>query len=171
MNQLGVRRVELEELKAAEVGNIFSFGSIKSEQLGLLFKDEKGNTKPVILGSYGIGVTRLIGTIVEIFNDKKGIIWPESVAPFAVHILSLNKNAEAEKLYNELEKAGVEVLYDDREASAGEKFADADLIGIPNQLIVSEKTLAEGKVEIKNRRTGEKSFMKLNVKEIINYLK
>ena len=123
------------------------------------------------MGCYGLGLGRLMGTIVEVHNDGKGIIWPESVAPFAVHILSLNKNAEAEKLYDELTGKGVEVLYDDREARAGEKFADADLIGIPFQLIVSEKNMKENKVEIKNRKTGEKEFVKFNAAEIIKYLK
>ncbi|HEX7586013.1 MAG TPA: aminoacyl--tRNA ligase-related protein [Patescibacteria group bacterium] len=160
---------DFREEKAIEVGNIFKLGTKYSAPFDLSVKDEKGEKETLVMGCYGIGLGRLMGTIVEVYHDEKGIIWPESVAPFQAHILSLNKNVEAEKLYNELTEKGVEVLYDDREASAGEKFADADLIGIPYQLIVSEKNMKENKVEIKNRKTGEKEFVKLSVAEIIKY--
>ncbi len=159
MAQLGVKREELEEAQAAEVGNIFSFGDVKSKQLGLFYKDDRGEEKPVILGSYGIGITRLMGTLVEILADDKGLVWPEAVAPFRIHLIELagqgeEVKKEAEELYRSLTEAGVEVLYDDRDVRAGEKFADSDLLGIPERIIVSEKTLAAGKFECVERATG-----------------
>jgi len=162
---------DFREEKAIEVGNIFTLGTRFSVPFDLYAKDEKGEKKTLVMGCYGMGLGRLMGTIVEVQHDEKGIIWPQSVAPFVAHLISLNKNTEAEKLYNELMGKGVEVLFDDREASAGEKFADADLIGIPYQLIVSEKNLKDGKVEIKNRKTGEKDFVKFEISEIIKKLK
>ncbi len=162
--QLGLVRDELEEVAAVEVGNIFSFGGVKSEQLGLYFKDETGASKPVILGSYGIGITRLMGVVVEIFSDEKGIIWPKELAPYRVHIVSIaNGNEqivkEADRLYEQLREAGIECLYDDRDVRAGEKFADSDLLGIPLRLIVSEKTMAEGGVEAVERATGSSKLV------------
>jgi len=147
----------LVEKKAIEVGNIFKLKTKYSEPFGLKFTDENGAEKDVIMGCYGIGLGRLLGTIAEINHDDKGIIWPESVAPFAVHLISLGSSTpKCGEIYKNLQKRGIEVLYDDREdASPGEKFADADLIGIPYRAVVSEKTLAQGKVEIKNRKTGE----------------
>lgn len=162
--QLGVKREELEEMKAVEVGNIFSFGGAKSEQLGLYFKDEDGQSKPVILGSYGIGITRLMGLIVELFADDKGIVWPEEIAPYQVHLISIAGSnteviAEADRVYDLLKEHNIEVLYDDRDVRAGEKFADADLIGIPTRLVVSEKTMAESGVEVVNRADGAKKMV------------
>ncbi len=159
LTQLDLKREDLEEVAAIEVGNIFSFGGTKSEQLGLLFKDEKGETKPVTLGSYGIGITRLMGTIVEVLSDDKGIVWPAEVAPYPVHLISIhNGNAdvinEADRVYDLLVEHGIEVLYDDRDARAGEKFADADLIGIPKRMIVSEKTMSNASVEMVDRASG-----------------
>lgn len=159
MQELGVSQVDLEEKKSIEVGNIFSFGDIKSKQLGLYYKDESGEQKPVILGSYGIGITRLMGTIVELFADEKGMVWPEAVAPFRVHIVELSSDndevrKEAAELYRELSSAGVETLWDDRDARPGEKFADADLIGIPLRIIVSQKSLESGVFECVERATG-----------------
>ncbi|MDD5083612.1 MAG: His/Gly/Thr/Pro-type tRNA ligase C-terminal domain-containing protein [Candidatus Moranbacteria bacterium] len=148
---LGVKREELEEAKAAEVGNIFSFGGAKSEQLGLFFKDENGISQPVILGSYGIGVTRLMGVIVECFADDGGIVWPEAVAPFKVHLLSLGKDEESEKIYQQLTAAGVEVLFDDRDMGAGAKLADSDLMGMPYRVVVGKKSLEQGGAEVKGR--------------------
>jgi prolyl-tRNA synthetase len=157
--QLGVSRDELEEVKSIEVGNIFSFGGAKSEQLGLFYKDEEGNQKPVILGSYGIGVTRLMGTIVEVFADDKGIVWPASIAPFTLHLVNAMANdpdavAYADELYDLLSLRGVNVLYDDRDARAGEKFADSDLIGIPYRVVVGKSALAGEELEVVNRATG-----------------
>lgn len=162
--QLSVAREELEEVKAAETGNIFNFGGAKSEQLGLMFKDRDGSSKPVILGSYGFGVTRVMGVIVEIFSDRNGIVWPKEVAPFAVHLVSLAGSneavmREADHVYETLTEHGVEVLYDDRDVRAGEKFADAELIGIPLRAVVSEKTIAGGGVEVTPRAGGEPALV------------
>jgi len=159
MQQLGVKQTELEEAKAAEVGNIFSFGDVKSKQLGLYYKDESGKETPVILGSYGLGITRLMGVLVEIFSDDKGLVWPQSVAPYHVHLVSLagdnvEVKQESEKVYTALTDAGIEVLYDDRDARAGEKFADSDLLGLPMRVVVSAKTLSEGKFECVQRKSG-----------------
>jgi prolyl-tRNA synthetase len=130
--ELGLSRDELSEEKAIEVGNIFSLGFKFSEPFRLTYKDNEGNDIPVFMGSYGIGITRLMGAIVEAMHDDRGICWPAAVAPFRVHLVSLGQSERAEQLYQQLTAAGVEVLYDDRDAlSAGEKFADADLIGCP----------------------------------------
>ena len=156
---LGLKKEEFEEEKAIEVGNIFPLGTRFSEALGLTFKDEKGKEKPVVMGSYGIGPGRLMGTIVEVSGDERGIIWGKEVAPYQVHIISItggNKDVmtEANRLYELLKEHGIEALYDDRELRAGEKFADADLMGIPTRLVVSEKTMSEGGVEVSSRGNG-----------------
>ncbi len=161
--QLGITG-ELEEAKAIEVGNIFSFGDTKAKQIGLYYKDEAGKEQPVILGSYGIGITRLMGTIVELFADERGIVWPESIAPFRVHLVELSGDSEevrteSNELYQTLTQAGISVLWDDRDLRAGEKFADSDLIGIPLRIVVSEKTLAAGMFECVERATGKVSTM------------
>lgn len=148
---------ELKKVKTIEVGNIFPLGTKFSDAFDVAYADNAGNEKKVIMGCYGIGITRLMGTIVEVHNDEKGIIWPEAVSPYAVHLVGLSD--EAEKTYKELERAGVEVLYDDRETSAGQKFADADLLGIPVRLVVSAKT--DGKVEWKNRNSDETTLISL----------
>lgn len=158
--KLGLDRAKLVEKKAIEAGNIFHLGTRFSEALGLLFTDEEGNRKPVIMGSYGIGVTRLVGILVETLADEKGIVWPEAVAPFMVHLVSVVPNdaatvAYADALYEDLTKAGVEVLYDDRDLRAGEKLADADLMGIPCRVVVGKQTLETGTVESTYRKTGE----------------
>lgn len=166
LNELGVKREELEEVKTAEVGNIFNFGTKKCEQLGLNFVNEAGETIPVHLGSYGIGITRLMGVIVEAFSDDKGIVWPVSVAPYKVHLTALNLDNDdvkmmAENAYKTLTDQGLEVLYDDRsDATAGQKFADADLMGLPYRLVVSAKS-EEGNFEIKDRATDETTNMSL----------
>jgi prolyl-tRNA synthetase len=159
---------ELKEEKAAEVGNIFKLGTKYSKPFNLTYTDEKGEPQDVIMGCYGIGPQRTMGTIVEVSHDEKGVIWPESVAPYKVHLISLNKNSEAEKIYQNLVKNNIEVLYDDREASAGEKFADSDLIGIPYRVVVSEKSLAGGGVEIKKR--GESQGKIISEKDVIKSL-
>ncbi len=158
LTQLGVERDQLERVKAAEVGNIFSFGSTKSEQLGLYFKDQAGVSKPVILGSYGIGITRLMGVLVEIFSDDRGLVWPKSVAPFQVHLLSLGADEKAAEVYAALVREGIDVLYDDRDASVGEKFATADLLGIPCRIAIGKRSLESGLAEVK-MRTEETSQM------------
>lgn len=161
---LGVARDSLEKVKTAEVGNIFNFGQEKAKDLGLAVKDAAGNSVPVWMGSYGIGVTRLMGVLVEKFSDEKGIIWPKAVAPFAVHLVSITGGsavvaAEADRLYDLLRENDIEVLYDDRDARAGEKFSDSDLIGIPTRLIVSERTMAQGGVEMVQRKAGGADFI------------
>ena len=158
--------------RAIEVGNIFKLGTKFSEAFGISFLNKNGEKKPVIMGSYGIGPTRVLGTIVEEFSDEYGIIWPETVAPFQVHLVELSgKDPDskvtkaANALYEKLVKSGVEVLYDDRDASTGEKLNDADLMGIPNRVVISEKTLAAKKVELKIR--GSKSADLITEKELI----
>lgn len=152
---LGLKKEELEEATAIEVGNIFKLGTRFSDALGLKFRDENGEEKPVVMGSYGIGPGRLMGVVVETLSDVRGIVWPEPIAPFAVHLVEIRAKKEADELYEKLTAAGVEVLYDDREASAGEKFASSDLLGIPYRVVVSEKTVAAGKFEMKERKSGE----------------
>ncbi len=153
------------EEKSIEVGNIFPLGTKYSKALGLDFVDEKGDKNPVVMGSYGIGVSRLMATVVETHNDEKGIIWPENIAPYKVHLISLEQNDKADEIYDELQDSGMEVLYDDREGkTAGEKFADADLIGCPVRVVVSKKTLEKNSVELKLR--NEKDFKLVKLTEI-----
>lgn len=159
LTDLGLKKGDLEEARAIEVGNIFTLGTRFSEPLGLTYKDEAGEEKPVVMGSYGIGPGRLMGVVVETLSDEKGIVWPKEIAPFALHLVSVGNDdervsASADELYEKLTKAGVEVLYDDRALRPGEKFADADLIGIPTRLVISQKTLEAGKVEVIDRKTG-----------------
>lgn len=164
LHELGAAPETFEKRKSIEVGNIFSLGTRFSEALGLTFKDEDGTEKPVIMGCYGIGPARTMGTIVDLLADEKGIVWPESVAPFTVHLIGLNTDdAEirdwAEGIYANLRGEGVEVLFDERDARPGEKFADSDLIGIPYRLIVSRKAKEEGKFELVERSSGDVTFI------------
>jgi len=160
---------DLKEMKASEVGNIFKLGTKYSEPFNLNYQSADGEKKTVIMGCYGIGLSRIMGMIAEICHDDRGLIWPLNVAPFRVHLLSLAQNEKAQMLYEELQQAGVEVLFDERDVSAGEKFADADLIGCPYRLVVSEKSLQAGGVEFKKRQ--EKDFKIVNINEIISYVK
>lgn len=155
---------QIEEKKSIEVGNIFPLGKKYSEAFDLKFLTKDGDQRHVVMGSYGIGISRLMGTIVEVFNDGIGIIWPESAAPFKIHLIVLDhRNQEADKIYDDLQKKSAEVLYDDREGeSPGEKFADADLIGCPWRLVVSEKTLKNDSAEIKKRSEDKSVLVKLN---------
>jgi prolyl-tRNA synthetase len=168
LTDLGINKEDLIEEKAVEVGNIFSLGTKFSEPFGLTYKNDKGEEQLVVMGSYGIGLGRLMGTVVEALSDDKGIVWPKSIAPFRVHILSLKQDEEAKKLYDALTREGIEVLLDDRDASAGEKFADADLIGIPSRVVVG-KNAASGKYELKDRKSGEEKLLDLS--ELIAELK
>ena len=148
----------LNSSKGVEIGNIFQLGTRYSESMGCYYQDEDGVRKPVIMGSYGIGVGRLLACIAEEYNDEAGLKLPISVAPYQVHLISLVKdNAVGEELYEKLQSAGIEVLYDDRKESAGVKFADADLIGLPIRITVGNRSLKEGKVEVKLRETGEET--------------
>lgn len=158
--ELSVTKEELVKRKSIEVGNIFSLGTKFSEALNLNFTDENGEQKPVIMGSYGIGPARSMGTIVDLLADEKGIVWPESVAPYKVHLVGLNTEDDAVRdwadgIYSALQEKGVEVLYDDREARAGEKFADSDLLGLPYRVVASKRGFEEGKFEVVARATGE----------------
>ena len=156
---------KLAERQAIEVGNIFKLGDKFSKPFGFVFKDSDGRDKPVEMGCYGMGPSRLMGALVEVFHDEKGIIWPKAVAPYAVHLVSLgadeNVKQAAEKLYEKLSDKCVEVLWDDRDASAGEKLADADLIGIPTRLVVSKKTLEQKSVEVKERNKKLAEMVKI----------
>jgi prolyl-tRNA synthetase len=161
---LKVEESELKEERSVEVGNIFSLGTRFSEALGLTFKNKNGEDKPVIMGSYGLGPTRLMGVLVEYFSDIKGIIWPENIAPFTVHLIALGERGgktyqEAESLYKKLASKKIPVLFDDREARAGEKFADADLIGIPHRIVISDQTIGKNMVEHKNRSADKASLI------------
>ncbi len=159
--KLNVDFDSLEQIKACEVGNIFPLDTRFSKALDYTYMDEHGEEQIIYMGSYGIGPSRLMGVITEKFADEKGLVWPASVAPFDLHLLVLSKDKEsdtykkAEELYKKLTDQGVEVLFDDRDSSAGEKFADSDLIGIPMRAVISDKSLLAGGVEIKERK-GEK---------------
>jgi len=152
------------EKKSIEVGNIFKLGTKYSEAFNFKMQD-----KHVIMGCYGIGISRLLGTIVEVFHDEKGIIFPKTVAPYDIYLIDIKSNGEAEKVYEMLQGEGYEVLFDDREKTPGEKFSDADLMGIPLRVVVSEKTLKEGAVEIKKR--SEETIEMVKINEISNFLK
>jgi prolyl-tRNA synthetase len=166
LGDLGIERDELEEVKAAEVGNIFNLGTTKSVPLGLTFTDDDGIVKPVVMGSYGIGPARVMGVIVERYADEKGLIWPEQVAPFDIQLIRIGQDEDivdaADKLYADLRTAGKTVLYDDRDISAGAKFGDADLMGMPKRITISKKTLAEGSVEVKLRTEADALMVKLS---------
>ena len=144
-SELGISKDELAPVKTAEVGNIFKFGTEKGEQMNVTYKDVDGEDKPIYLASYGVGITRVMGVLVEKFADDRGLVWPESVAPFKVHLVGLNlEDGEvkdwAEGVYASFKDVGVEVLFDDRiEARAGEKFSDSDLLGMPYRVVVSKK--------------------------------
>jgi prolyl-tRNA synthetase len=155
---------------AAEVGNVFDLGQKYVKAFDLTYTDSDGQRKYPVMGCYGIGISRTLGVIVEKFNDERGIVWPENIAPFRVHLIDLRQNEKAEEIYGLLTKANLEVLFDDRnEISAGEKFADADLIGCPFRVVVSEKSLAAGGVEVKRR--NEKESRIVAVEELISALK
>ncbi|MBC7708294.1 prolyl-tRNA synthetase [Polaromonas sp.] len=157
--ELGIEKEGLEKVKAAEVGNIFNFGTEKSEKMDFTFDDEAGQKQFVHLSSYGIGITRLMGVIAEVFADDKGLVWPENIAPAKVYLARLGDSAEvvaqADELYNRLTVAGTSVLYDDRDIRPGQKFGDADLLGIPHRLVISDKTIAAGTVELKARTAAD----------------
>lgn len=169
----------LKKAKAIEVGNIFPLGTYYSEKMGVNFTDKDGRKKPVWFASYGIGLTRAVGAIVELHHDEKGIVWPREVAPYGAHLIEIqnskiknqNHNSKVKSfgnyVYEELIKAGVEVLYDDRDVSAGAKFADADLIGIPVRLVISEKT--QDKIEFKERKNNKIELLDLD--EVLKKIK
>lgn len=166
--ELGLIRENLVEKKAAEVGNIFTLGAKYSEPLEMFFTDEDGTKQPVLMGCYGIGPSRLVGVITELTSDEKGLCWPEEVAPFKFHIVTLGVDADvtkaAEELYASLKGRAI---WDDRDVSAGEKFADADLLGMPLRIVISKKTLSNDSYEIKHRKSGETEMV--STKNFINH--
>ena len=155
--KLGIKREELEKVKSAEVGNIFNFGTQKSEDTNFTFTNAEGKKQFVYMGSYGIGVTRLMGVIVEKFADDKGMVWPENIAPAKVYLVRIGGEEaikQANALYDELMSLGIEVLYDDRDERPGAKFADAELMGIPYRVTVSDRLIEAGKIEYTPRMSG-----------------
>ena len=173
INSLGLNKDKLVEKRAVEVGNIFTLGTRFSDALDFKYKTEEGDSKSVFMGSYGIGPGRVMGTVVEVLSDDKGVVWPQSIAPFTLHLLSLGEGEkvlkEVNKIYNVLLKKNIEVLFDDRcGVSPGEKFADADLLGIPFRAVVSERSTKEGGIELKKRIEEKGQIISLD--ELINLL-
>jgi prolyl-tRNA synthetase len=158
--ELQINKATLKPVVTAEVGNIFKFGTEKSEKMNFTFTDKDGSQKPLYLASYGIGITRVMGVIAEIMSDDKGLVWHANVAPYHVYLATIgNVEPQADELYQELMEAGIEVLFDDRDERPGAKFADADLMGIPVRIVLSERTLAQSQVEMKLRTTEETSMV------------
>lgn len=150
---------EIKTESSIEVGNIFRFGTSYSEKMDVSFTDKNGEKKYPYFGSYGIGLTRMLGVLAEVFNDEKGLIWPENVAPFQVHLVGLSDRAN--KVYLKLKENGIEVLFDDRDVSAGEKFNDADLIGIPIRVVASDR-LEDNQIEVKKRNESNSKNISLD---------
>ena len=162
---------QLKQEKGIEIGNIFPLGTKYSKAFNLYFTDQKGKKQLVIMASYGIGVGRLLATIVETHHDKDGIIWPKEVAPYLVHLVPIEvEKKKAEKIYQDLQKQGIEVLYDDREGiSPGQKLTESDLLGIPYRLVISKKTLKSGSLELKERAKKQAKLVKINKLSIIKF--
>lgn len=165
---------KLVQKKSIEVGNIFPLKDKFSKAFDLKYKDKEGKDQLVIMGCYGIGLSRAMGTVVEVHHDDKGIVWPESVTPFKVQLIEIRSQKtevrkNAEKIYQELTDNNIEVLYDDRDVSAGQKFADCDLIGCPYRIVISEKTLKENSVEVKKRDSKKSELVKID--KIIDQIK
>ncbi len=171
--EIGIDKSALKPVKSAEVGNIFKFGTEKSEKMKIYFTDNAGTQQPIYLASYGIGITRVMGVVVEKMADEKGLVWPENIAPARVYLVRIGDEEAtvkaADELYQELQESGVEVLYDDRDERPGKKFADADLMGIPHRLVVSKKTIDSNLFEYKARTEKEsKNVSKKELFEILN---
>ncbi len=173
LNDIGAKWEDLKEKKTIEVGNIFTLGTKFSEPFDLTYKNESGEEKLVYMGSYGIGIGRLVGTVVELLSDDKGLVWTPEIAPFKAHLIQIGEAEEVKKiaqnLYEELQKNDIEVLFDDREIRPGDKFNDSDLIGIPLRIVVSEKTLLSGEYEIKERKTGKMTMV--NESDLCDFVK
>ena len=161
VKELGIKRNELEKVKTAEVGNIFNFGTQKSEEMNLVFTGSDGAQQYAYMGSYGIGITRVMGVIVEKFADEKGLVWPDAIAPARVYLVQIGEKsrAAADELYELLKAQGVEVLYDDRNERPGVKFADAELMGIPLRVTVSDRLLDGKKWEVVARVSGKQQLL------------
>lgn len=172
LKKLGLDKSKLVERKAVEVGNIFSLGTKYTKELGLDYIDENGKKQDIVMGCYGIGVSRMMGLLAEHFSDEKGLSWPKEVAPAIVYLINIGNDSEvvkaADEAYDELTAKGIKVIYDDRDLRPGEKFADADLLGIPYRVVVSEKNLAEKKYELKAR--NEDSLHILSMQELLKYI-
>ena len=172
VKELGLSKDKLEKLRSAEVGNIFNFGTDKAEQMGITFADQDNTQKPFYYGSYGIGVTRVMGVIAELFADDRGLVWPDNIAPYRVYLVNIGNSPEVlartQEVYDTLQKSGVDVLWDDREARPGEKFADGDLMGIPHRVVVSEKTMASDSLEYKGRT--DETPINTSLEELLNRL-
>ena len=163
--ELGVKKEELEKTTAAEVGNIFTLRYKYSEPIELNFNNKEGKRETVFMGSYGIGVSRVMGVIVEKYADEKGLVWPEGIAPYTYYVVGIGEEGEKKAL--ELhDKNPEEVILDDREARVGEKFADSELLGIPYRIVISDKTLASGEAEVTERKTGETKMVKIEDLEV-----
>ena len=172
ISRLSLNKKTLKKVKTAEVGNIFSFGTAKSKQLDLKFTNKEGKEEYVVLGSYGIGITRLMGVIVELFSDEKGMVWPESIAPYKVYLAQLGQDKvvldAAKRLYDILIKNNVEVFWDERDARPGEKFSDADLYGFPYRIVISQNTTKANEYEVKRR--DQQEVNNLTIDELLNLL-
>ena len=166
--ELGVKKEDLVEEKAVEVGNIFTLGYKFSEALGLKFIDSDEKEKLVFMGSYGIGPSRVMGLIAEHFADDKGLVWPKNIAPAKIYLVQIGEDAKelAEEVYNKLTNQGIEVIYDDRNTGAGQKFADSDLMGIPYRLTISSRAIKQGRFELVTRKNGE--IEELTIEDIYN---
>ncbi len=151
--ELGVDKSQLEKVKTAEVGNIFNFGTQKTDEMGLYYTDKDGQQQSLHIGSYGIGITRVMGVIAEKMSDDKGLVWPENIAPYKVYLVNIGQDDRAAEIYQQLSDRGVEVLWDDRDERPGSKFADAELIGLPYRLTVSERL--GDKYELMTRKDGQ----------------
>ena len=162
VKELGIKREELEKVKTAETGNIFNFGTQKTDEMGMYYTAEDGTQQSLYIGSYGIGITRAMGVIAEKLSDDKGLVWPKNIAPYLVYLVSIGEkgSAEAEAVYRQLTNAGIEVLYDDRDERPGTKFADAELMGIPLRLTVSDRGVEAGEYELTDRATGQTQGVK-----------
>lgn len=161
--ELGIEKSSLEPVKSAEVGNIFKFGTEKSEKMNIMYTDSDGKQQPIYLASYGIGITRVMGVIVEKFADEKGLVWPMNVAPFKVYLVSIGAEGikKADELYETLREQKVEVLYDDRDERPGAKFADGELLGIPYRVTISDRAVEKGEYELTERSSGETKLLTL----------
>ncbi len=161
IKELGISRDELEAVKTAETGNIFNFGTQKTDEMGLYYTGEDGAEHSLYVGSYGIGITRAMGVIAEKLSDEKGLVWPEEIAPYRVYLVSIGEKgaAKADELYELLSSRGIEVLYDDRDERPGMKFADSELMGIPIRVTVSDRLIETKQVEVTRRASGETQLL------------
>lgn len=162
LEKLGLNKNELVQKKGVEVGNTFHLETKYTDALGLYYTDEKGEKQSIVMGCYGIGISRIMGVIAELLADDKGLVWPDNIAPFKVYLVSIGGEAvvtHADELYDELTSKGIEVLYDDRDVRPGQKFADSELIGIPYRVTVSDRMLDNGEYELVGRRDGQKKLL------------